>query len=243
MMPNHEDQITIGMASIPERETGMKRTLETLLPTCDNFDVYLNRYPANYTCDLFKDPKVSVFRGEDIGARGKMYTAHRTPGYYLTVDDDLFYPPDYSFKMVQAIDKYKRQAFVGGHGVIFCKDPDPAQPQMRILFSHAAEVPLDLPVHMLGTGVMGFHSSTYQIDWKQFEPGKIDEQVAIIGQNFRIPMVCIKHPDNWVREDDQLKLVCALRRDRKASEAAVNRRKRIWDIYIPTNWKEYQKFP
>jgi hypothetical protein len=96
---------------------------------------------------------------------------------------------------------------------------------------------------MLGTGIFAYHSDTLMIDYRDLEPGKIDEQVAIICQERRIPMVCLAHPDDWVREDESLKLRGALRRNEEASAAAVARRQRAWDLYVPPCWKEYQKFP
>jgi len=240
----NDEQITIAMASVPTREVGMKRVIQSLLGTCDNFDVYLNGYPSGYYTGVFDDPKITVYRSPpDLGARGKLYMAHRSLGYWLTVDDDLIYPPDYTYKMVQAVEKYHRQAVIGVHGVLFVKHPDPMQPQTRILFSHATYLAHDLPVHMLGTGILAYHSSTVMLDWRTMEPGKIDEQTAIVAQERRIPMLCIAHPDDWVTEDDELKYRSALRRNIPASEAAVARQQRQWDLYLPPSWKEYQKFP
>jgi hypothetical protein len=240
----NNELITIGMASIPARQDGMLRVLRDLLPTCDHFDLYLNNYPGSFHADEFLDPKITVFRDmTDIGARGKLYLANRTGGYHLTVDDDLVYPPDYTYTMVQAIEKYKREAVVGGHGVLFGRSPDPMQPDPRILFSHQAHVPLDMLVHMLGTGVFAWHADTVDINWQEMEPGKIDEQVAILCQERRVPMICVAHRDEWVTEDDDLKYLGALRRNMEASEAAVARQQRPWDLFIPNSWKEYQKFP
>ena len=238
------DRITVGMASVFSRCKGMIRVLESLLPACDHFDLYLNDYPIGFQLPIFNDEKLTVYRAPpDLGARGKLYMAHRTPGYWLTVDDDLIYPADYTYKMVQAIEKYQRQAIVGVHGALFVKPPDPMQPQTRVLFSHAARLEHDLPVHMLGTGIMAYHSDTIMLDWRPMEPGKIDEQVAVVAQESRVPMLCVAHPDDWVVEDDNLKYRDALRRDRQASEAAVKRQQRPWDLFLPPSWKEYQRFP
>jgi len=221
---------------------GMLRNVDELTPTCDQFDLYLNGYPAGFWADIFDDPKVTVYRDKDIGPHGKLFMAHRTHGYFITIDDDLNYAPGFTYDMVRAIEKYRRQAIVGTHGTLFCKSPDPMQPNGRVLFSHIVNLAHDLPVHMLGTGIMGYHSDTVMIDWREMEPGKIDEQVAVLAQERRIPMICIAHPDNWMTEDDDLKFKDSMRRNAAASEAAVKRQQRQWDIYVPECWKEFERF-
>lgn len=237
-----EDQITIGLASVPSRMRGMQRTVESLLPACDNFDIYLNGYPTGFHLPIFDDQRVTVYTGEDLGARGKLYMAHRTPGYFLTVDDDLIYPADYVQQTIAGIEKYQRQAAVGYHGTLFVKYQDPMQPQGRVLFSHTVELAHDLPVHMLGTGIFAYHSDTLIIDYRDFDPGKIDEQTAILCQEKRIPTLCLAHPDHWVTEDDDLKFRDALRRNIEASEAAIQRQQRNWELFLPPCWKEFERF-
>ena len=237
-----DDQITIGMASVPSRMKGMQRVLEDLLPYCDNFDLYLNSYPTGFHLPIFEDNRVTVYNGEDLGARGKLYMAHRTPGYFLTVDDDLIYSHDYVQKTIAGVDKYERKAAVGYHGTIFVQYPDPMQPQGRILFSHAVHLAHDLPVHMLGTGIFAYHSDAIIVDYRDMEPGKIDEQTAIVCQDNRIPCICLAHPDGWVGEDDSLKYRDALRRNVAASEAAIQRQQRSWDLFLPPNWQEFERF-
>ena len=152
---SNDSQITIGMASIPDRMTGMQRVLQDMLPACDNFDLYLNNYPAGFHLPIFEDPKLTIFRSPpDLGARGKLYMAYRTPGYYLTVDDDLIYPPNYVYMTIQGIEKYRRQAVVSYHGCLFADRADPMNPPTRHLFSHQGFVPQDCLVHMIGTGLM-----------------------------------------------------------------------------------------
>jgi hypothetical protein len=237
------DQITIGMASMPEREVGMRRVLEQLLPQCDTFDLSLNGYPANYKLPI-DDPKLIVYRNPaTIGPHAKLFAAHRCAGYFLTVDDDLIYPAGYVNDMVQGIEKYGRKAFVGYHGTLLAEPQDPMQPPCRCLFGHSDALHQDIPVHMLGTGIFGYHSSTGIIDWRNFEPGKIDDQVAGFAQDHRIPMIVLAHPKEWVGEDKNLYLAgTAMRRNTPASQRAQERIKmRQWKIHLPNCWKAYYR--
>lgn len=244
---NPDDFVTVGMASIPEREQGMLRVLTQLLPQCDHFDLCLNGYKSDYVVDLpeqLTEDKLTVFvNPTNIGPHGKLYLAHRTTGYFLTVDDDLIYPHGYVVDILKGIEKYGRKAFVGYHGSLLAQLSDPMQPPCRCLFSHQDLVPSDMPVHMLGTGIFGYHSSAGMVDHRQFEPGKIDDQVGAFAQDHRIPMVCLAHPKNWVVEDKELFLKgTAMRRDAPASYRQVERIKaRNWGLYLPDNWRVYYR--
>jgi hypothetical protein len=238
-----DSTVTIGMASIPGRSEGLRLVLRSLLPYCDAFDVQLNGYPDGWTCPELDDPKVTVYRAPDIGARGKLRTAFRTAGYYLTVDDDIHYPPEYVQTVVSEIERFGRQAVVGYHGTVLTLPRDAVQPQSRVLYHHMLELPVHIPVHMLGTGCMGWHSSAITLDWRRMEPGKIDEQVAIQAQEERVPMICLPRPAGWLPENNDLKLVNSLRRNMEANREAYGRRtSRQWHIFLPDNYAAAQRY-
>jgi hypothetical protein len=56
-----------------------------------------------------------------VGDRGKfraldLSRREHPNGYFLSVDDDILYPPDYVQRSVEAIDRYERAAVVAYHG-------------------------------------------------------------------------------------------------------------------------------
>lgn len=226
---NLDEQITVSMASIPERVNGMYRTLESLLPYCDNFDLCLNGYGPE-TVLPFDDPKIHVVymdERHDAGAGGKFYMAHRTPGYFLTVDDDIIYPSDYIPKLIQAIERYKRMAIVGYHGMYILK------PDARHLITFEEDLGRDLPVHILGTGVMGYHSSLFCPNRANLLPGKIDEQIAIMAQHLAIPMILLEHRRGWLKDvPDMSHSPSALRSNTDLRIAAWERVRNFeWRLY------------
>ena len=224
---NLNDQITISMASIPERADGMVRVMIDLLPYCDNFDVCLNGYPADVNYQGFNDPKVNVIRmlvGDGAGAGGKFYASRRTPGYHITVDDDLMYPQDYVATLIRGLEKYKRQAIVGIQGSFIVQGN-----ASLISIYHQTALSQDIPVHMLGTGTMAYHTDSFNVDMTQFHPGKIDDQVAAMALQAHVPMIVLAHDANWLKEDTEVAMKRPLRRDLHALEAARQRMLgRIW---------------
>ena len=231
-----DETITISMASIPEREEGMLATVERLLPYCDYFDVCLNNYP-NYHYPTLDDPKITIIRTREdqkVGARGKFYLAHRTPGYHLTVDDDIDYPYDYVPKLIAGVERYGRKAVVGVHGKIF------TYPESHILLNYANEQPQDWPVHMLGTGTIAWHGNLMALPWHAMQPGKVDDQVAAYAQDNSVPMIVLAHPGGgWMRDKPDLSLTCSLRRDIRARRASHDRimRRKNWRFFtcVPTS--------
>lgn len=243
---NDNEQITVSMATIPEREIGMECTIEALLPQCDHFDVCLNGYPIGYYNKIFDDPKVNVIRQpRETGPRGKFYYAARTCGYFITADDDIVYPPNYVWTTIQGIEKYKRQAVVAFHGLFYAEPQDGMQPSTYLLVHMAGDVSKDVIVHHLGTGTMGYHTDLLRIKWHQLLPGKIDDQVGWIMQQSRIPAIVLAHQKGWLEENPATHDVCALKRNADEKLVAFRRehqRERVWKLYVPETWKEVQKY-
>lgn len=221
---NMNDQITISMASIPERESGMRRVVASLLPYCDNFDVCLNGYP-NVAYPELDDPKVNIIRpAQDPGAAGKFWASRRTPGYHITVDDDLIYPNDYVATLIRGLEKYKRRAVVGIQGSMVVQGNG-----SLISFYHQNALNTDLPVHILGTGTMAYHTDAFNVDLADLAPGKIDDQVAALVSRAHLPLIVLAHDASWLVEDSALALTKPLRRNMQCLEDARKRMVgRIW---------------
>ena len=95
------DPIICGVASIPERSENLRQTIESILPFVDELHVFLNNYPA--TPKYLQNPKISVYRSQDyhdLGDAGKFFTVGKKRGFYLAIDDDIIYPEDYVWKLV-----------------------------------------------------------------------------------------------------------------------------------------------
>lgn len=206
------EQITVSMASIPSRIDGMLNVLERLLPGCDYFDISLNGYPK-IDHALFHDPRVRIIHSDpEIGARGKFLMADRTPGYHIIVDDDIHYPPDYVYQMIQHVEHFKRKAVVGVHGKLFVFRPPP-EPITYEYFNYVYPLNDYRLVHMLGTGTIAYHSDLLEIGSAAFLPGKIDDQFAIYCQKHYIPQVTVPRRENWLTDMEDVSLRNALRKN------------------------------
>ena len=221
-----DDQVTISMASMPERSAGMLTVVKQLIDACDNFELCLNGYPADFDDPILHDPKVCVYRTQPVvGARGKFLTSYKLAGYHLTVDDDIDYPDNYVAALVAAVAVYERRAVVGYHGCLY------GSPDARFLVTFEEAWPRDMPVHSLGTGLMAYHSSTFSADWYDMQPGLVDYQIAVRAQEQKTPMMLLAHPAGWIKDRPELSLSTnCLRRN-------IDEKQKAWQVIRNYPWR------
>ena len=107
------------LCSIPERSELLRKTLASIIPQVDLLYLYLDRYENVPAFIKSYYPQIKIVLSREVsGLRddGKFLPlAAQDECFYLTVDDDLFYPPDYVATMINRIEYYDRQAVVGVH--------------------------------------------------------------------------------------------------------------------------------
>lgn len=189
------------LASIPRRERGLRHVVGRLLAQVDTLGVYLNGYER--VPPFLDDARIEVVRSQDHGDRGdagKFCWAGSTSGYHLVCDDDIDYPPDYVARLVAGIERHRRRAVVGFHGRVM-SDEIVDYHRSRRLLHFARALGSDTPVHVLGTGVCGYHAAAIRVDPTDFAaPNMADVWFALLGQRQRVPFVCLQREDGWLRE-------------------------------------------
>ena len=112
-------KIYYGMATYPARKKCLKEVIPNIVGQCTKLFVYLNKYTD--IPKILIHPKIKVIMAKDYGECGdigKFHFVDQVDGYYFTVDDDITYPPNYTQRMVNMIDSYKKKAVIGVHGCI-----------------------------------------------------------------------------------------------------------------------------
>lgn len=200
---NTYDKVRVGIASMPGREVGLRKVLEILHPQADEICVYLNGMDS-VPATLPSLPNVSYFVGPDIGDRGKFTFVENFDGYYITCDDDIEYAPFHIQSLIDGIERYDRKAVVGWHGSIFKENfQEFYNPKYRQVLSFSTLRGKDTPVHLLGTGVCGFHTSTIAVTPSDFElPNMADAFLAILAKHQNVPMVVLAHEKGWAKPID-----------------------------------------
>lgn len=190
------------MAAIPQREASLKDVVASILPQCDELNIYLNNW--DHTPKWLTHPKINAFRSEqeigDLGDVGKFYKVAEREGYIFTVDDDFIYPSDYAARFIQAIEQYKRKVVVSIHGRILKPNLTSYYRDFYRMFAACHNVPIDSWVHEIGTGVTAWHSDTIKVHLGMFPYSNMsDILLSMEFQKAKIPMLVIAHKANWIR--------------------------------------------
>ncbi|HSH24921.1 MAG TPA: hypothetical protein VLA13_05225, partial [Massilibacterium sp.] len=128
------------MATLPERSEIRRQAVDSLLPQVDS---------------------VTVRAGDNnLGDANKFYQCDKFDGYVFICDDDLIYSHGYVDFMIEEIEKHNRKAIISLHGRIFNKFPITSYTRdfERIFCLRGNKK--EQSVHIVGTGVLAFHSST-----------------------------------------------------------------------------------
>lgn len=199
-----KDKIFACIASIPQRQNLLIKSIHSIVNQVDEVYVYLNDYSeesAEKIRGLSKNKISYVIGDNSLGDAYKFYWSDKLRGFILTLDDDLIYPSDYVEKIIAGIEKYNRLSVVTFHGKIF-KFPIADYENSYIKFtSFKQDLNEDLFVHGGGTGCMGWHSDTIELTMKDFpSPNMADTHFAILAQKKKIPICLLSHKSNWIVE-------------------------------------------
>lgn len=201
------EKIIVGIASIKSRERALEKVLislenQTVKP--HQIYVYLNDYSRTPEFARNLKIKTTFFLGlangnGDKGDAGKFYKVAEEKGYYLSCDDDLEYPVDYIENMLNGIQYYQRKKIISFHGSLL-RFPVKNFYRNRKIYHFKHDVSSPIPVHVGGTGVMGFHTDTIKItsdDFKQLNMADI--WVALQAQKQKVGIIVAPHPENWIK--------------------------------------------
>jgi hypothetical protein len=192
------------MATHQGRADVLELAVASIAPQVDFLQIYLNDYKTIPSFLRKYEPKCKAILGRlalgDIGPFGKFYH-HQEPrcDYILTVDDDFIYPPDYVEKSTQAVQRYGGKALISFHGIIMPERAISMEPRdaPRVMGTH--NIPQDVPVNWLGTGMMSYDASRLCISNEILGQDRlVDPCLAIWAQQNRVPMVVAAHAGDWV---------------------------------------------
>ena len=207
LITNHRtynDKVIAGMATIRSRYWTLTDVVKSIANQVDELHIYLNDYDKpnpniTYPNVIFHS---GVKSAGDIGDAGKFYAVDGYSGYYLSLDDDLIYPPDYVEKLIDRIEHYNRKAIISFHG------RELKQGKIENYYSRSSKkllrclrtVEYDQYVHIGGTGVMGFHTDTVNVSVKDFKiKNMADVWMGKLAQKQKVPIIVAGHKVGWIK--------------------------------------------
>ena len=197
--------IIASLATIPCRERLLKNTINSLIPQVDYIYVQLNDYKEIPTWLEYESADhnmkvIGSLTSNMAGDANKFWNVENHDGYVFTCDDDLIYPPDYTQTLTNKLQEYDNRVIVTCHGRVFPKGPIESYYADKILSYHCLyEVKQDCLVHVGGTGVMAFHTSTLDIKYSDFQQANMaDVWMAKVAYQNYCPIICIEHGEGWI---------------------------------------------
>jgi glycosyltransferase involved in cell wall biosynthesis len=192
------EKINFNISSF-NRPKSLIRTVNSLYHQCDIINIFLNNY-EDIPVELYDNKINLVITDNEFGDAYKFFELENSNGYYFTADDDLIYSENYVSTMIENIEKHNRKKIITVHGRFYDKFPIKSYYNDATKVYHFGEnLEHDVLVNFGGTGVMAFHTDLFKINKDYFEyPNMADVWIGALAKNLTIPILCVKHTQNFV---------------------------------------------
>ena len=191
--------ITVGIASLAERELSFKRTIESIYPQADLVIAVLNLYDTVPVWLQRMKRVKAILSDNSLGDAGKFMEVEDCKGYYFSCDDDLAYPQWYVANMIKGISN--NSCIVTLHGKCFANRPINSYHRgwtTNVHCLHTCEQ--DTLVDVGGTGVMAFDTNRFQLSVADFPyPNMADIWVAKRAKEQGVQIMALTHRNNYLR--------------------------------------------
>ena len=197
---------TCAMATMPSRLPYLQKSIRSIIEQVDELKIYCNGFeelPDLGGIDIDYG-KIEMYLGPDLGSAGRFFWAELNRGYYITIDDDLEYPPNYVEYMISKVEEYKRQAIITLHGkileqpLVYWIGTGPGR--MKAVYACLARVDNDYDCHVAGTGASVYHANTLKIKMSDFKNRNLDDvEFSILAQKQNAPIIVVKHDEGFLK--------------------------------------------
>ena len=187
----------------------LEKTLQSIYNQCDEINLCLNDKITELP-DFLLQPKINLYITDNSkGDAFKFMFLETKNGYYLTIDDDLIYPPNYVNFMVDKCKEYNNKKIITLHGRSFYNFPIKSYYNSKAQrFYYNEKVLDDVKVQFGGTGVMCLHTSLLKKSINDFLlPNMADVWIGKFAKENNIDIICVKHEKSFIKSIPQLKTI------------------------------------
>ena len=195
------EKTTVLLTTIPSRRDVVLHTIDSVYDQVDEIRIVFNGYDHLPSWAL-RAPKIKG-RVDPTNRLSDCAKWLHVPddGYVFTIDDDILYPDDYIFTMIDKIEQYNREAVATVHGSFFDL-PFISYGMSKKSFRFMLGLPMDVLIPMIGTGTLAFHTDTITItadDVKNLLPNRSDIWFSLLCFQQLVSMICIERPKYWLK--------------------------------------------
>jgi hypothetical protein len=187
------------------RIDSLVKSLESIIDQCDIINVSLNSHDGDIPEILYHDKVNLMLSDNSLGDAMKFYMLDKSNGYYLTIDDDLIYPPNYVEYMIAKCKEYGNTKVITLHGRNFSSFPVPSYYKSATeRYSCLHNVRQNVNVQFGGTGVMCFHTDLFKLPIGYFiYPNMADVWIGKYCMENKIEILCVRHDSEYIKYTNQ----------------------------------------
>lgn len=186
------------MATFPERQDSCQQAVGSIIDQVDEVHLHLNGYQSRPGWTAL--PKLYSYSssGNDLKDVGKFAHHSGKSGYLITLDDDIEYPADYVSHLLVEIELANRTSVVGVHGISYSRDiPSLLHDRDVDVFWEGSK---GRWVDAIGTGTLGYHSTTIGFTLEDFpQTGITDLFVSKKCKSLGVPLYSVPRVDKWLK--------------------------------------------
>lgn len=197
-----ELKVYAGMATMPTRGQTFRLAVNSILPQVDRLFLFLDRFPD--TAEL-PHPKITLLRSQDFGdlrANGKLFglSLVKEPAYFLTVDDDILYPPNYAETMVFHLAKLGAGNVAGLHGSQLNRNEFNSYRCDRLVVHRDRRLEKYCYVDIVATCSAVFRTQELHFDVREWKlTNMVDLHFAIECQKRGLKRIAVPRERKWVQ--------------------------------------------
>ena len=200
-------KIFAGVATMKDRQYALSKVIEAISPQVERLTIYCD-YEYTPIYDNYYPNAVFIKRGDNptLGDAGKfaglalLEKEEREDSVYITIDDDLIYPPDFASRLTNALDLYDRKAVVGFHGWNAKPNQRSYHRDRMEVFHLRAPLANDTYAHVIGSGATAFYVPTLAgLGLSYFQrPNMADLWLSLFCNERNIPRVVLAHDPDYI---------------------------------------------
>jgi len=191
------------------RIDSLVKTVESIINQCDELNIIFNSEITEIPSIFFEKKINLIFSDNSYGDAMKFYFLEKSDGYFITIDDDIIYPPNYVDFMISRCKDYDNSRVITLHGRSFSKFPISSyyrSPNER--YSCFETLKKNVTVQFGGTGVMCFHTSLLKLPITYFLfPNMADVWIGKYCMENNIKIYCVRHDSGYIQYIPQDKTI------------------------------------
>lgn len=189
------------LATTQNRKENLNLIIDVILKQSDL--IFVNLIGYDEIPDIVKNDKIIVNRFENTGSEIRFYNYNDIPddSYYFTIDDDIYYPEDYSKTLIKNMEMYDNMVACCVHGSNIDKNLNgDFYKKNRQVYHFTEELSNNIEVMIPGVGTTCFYKMNMSIDIEKYKVRNMsDTYTGCFLANQNIKRVSISRSQNWLK--------------------------------------------